>query len=121
MLLVQGLVFAVIYYALFRIVIRAFNLKTPGREDDVEAQVVNTTSHQERAKQFIDALGGKENLLNIDACITRLRLTLADVSKVNETQLKALGSKGNIKLGENAFQVILGTEAEFVADAMKKL
>ncbi|MEG9532737.1 N-acetylglucosamine-specific PTS transporter subunit IIBC [Mannheimia indoligenes] len=121
MLLVQGLVFAVIYYALFRIVIRAFNLKTPGREDDVEAQAVNTTSHQERAKQFIDALGGKENLLNIDACITRLRLTLADVSKVNEAQLKALGSKGNIKLGENAFQVILGTEAEFVADAMKKL
>ncbi|MEG9489644.1 N-acetylglucosamine-specific PTS transporter subunit IIBC [Mannheimia indoligenes] len=121
MLLVQGLVFAVIYYALFRIVIRAFNLKTPGREDDVEAQVVNTTSHQERAKQFIDALGGKENLLNIDACITRLRLTLADMSKVNDAQLKALGSKGNIKLGENAFQVILGTEAEFVADAMKKL
>ncbi|MEG9475543.1 N-acetylglucosamine-specific PTS transporter subunit IIBC [Mannheimia indoligenes] len=121
MLLVQGLVFAVIYYALFRIVIRAFNLKTPGREDDAETQAVNTTSHQERAKQFIDALGGKENLLNIDACITRLRLTLADVSKVNEAQLKALGSKGNIKLGENAFQVILGTEAEFVADAMKKL
>ncbi|MEG9530145.1 N-acetylglucosamine-specific PTS transporter subunit IIBC [Mannheimia indoligenes] len=121
MLLVQGLVFAVIYYALFRIVIRAFNLKTPGREDDTETQAVNTTSHQERAKQFIDALGGKENLLNIDACITRLRLTLADVSKVNEAQLKALGSKGNIKLGENAFQVILGTEAEFVADAMKKL
>ncbi|WHP46600.1 N-acetylglucosamine-specific PTS transporter subunit IIBC [Mannheimia bovis] len=121
MLLVQGLVFAVIYYTLFRIVIRAFNLKTPGREDDVEAQAVNTTSHQERAKQFIDALGGKENLLNIDACITRLRLTLADMSKVNDAQLKALGSKGNIKLGENAFQVILGTEAEFVADAMKKL
>ncbi|AHG73300.1 N-acetylglucosamine-specific PTS system, EIICBA component [Mannheimia sp. USDA-ARS-USMARC-1261] len=121
MLLVQGLVFAVIYYALFRIVIRAFNLKTPGREDDTETQAVNTTSHQERAKQFIDALGGKENLLNIDACITRLRLTLADMSKVNDAQLKVLGSKGNIKLGENAFQVILGTEAEFVADAMKKL
>ncbi|MEG9487401.1 N-acetylglucosamine-specific PTS transporter subunit IIBC [Mannheimia indoligenes] len=121
MLLVQGLVFAVIYYVLFRAVIKVFNLKTPGREDDVEAQAVNTTSHQERAKQFIDALGGKENLLNIDACITRLRLTLADMSKVNDAQLKALGSKGNIKLGENAFQVILGTEAEFVADAMKKL
>ncbi|QLB16391.1 PTS glucose transporter subunit IIBC [Mannheimia varigena] len=121
MLLVQGLVFAVIYYVLFRMVIKVFNLKTPGREDDVEAQAVNTTSHQERAKQFMDALGGKENLLNIDACITRLRLTLADVSKVNDAQLKALGSKGNIKLGGNAFQVILGTEAEFVADAMKKL
>ncbi|MDY2946751.1 MAG: N-acetylglucosamine-specific PTS transporter subunit IIBC [Mannheimia varigena] len=121
MLLVQGLVFAVIYYVLFRMVIKVFNLKTPGREDDAEAQAVNTTSHQERAKQFMDALGGKENLLNIDACITRLRLTLADVSRVNDAQLKALGSKGNIKLGENAFQVILGTEAEFVADAMKKL
>ncbi|MDD0822947.1 N-acetylglucosamine-specific PTS transporter subunit IIBC [Mannheimia sp. AT1] len=121
MLLVQGLVFAVIYYVLFRIVIRAFNLKTPGREEEADTQTLNTTSHSERAAHFIAALGGKENIVNIDACITRLRLTLLDVSKANDVELKSLGSKGNIKLGENGFQVILGTEAEFVADAMKKL
>lgn len=121
MLLVQGLVFAVIYYVLFRTVIRLFNLKTPGREEETENVVINTDSHSERAKQFIVALGGKENITTIDACITRLRLTLADTTKVDESQLTALGSKGNIKLGENGFQVILGTEAEFVADAMKKV
>lgn len=120
MLLVQGAIFAVIYYVLFRIVIRTFNLKTLGREED-DNTTLNTGSHNERAKEFIIALGGKDNISSIDACITRLRLTLVDVSKADDNQLKALGSKGNIKLGENGFQVILGTEAEFVADAMKKL
>lgn len=121
MLIVQGLVFAVIYYALFRIVIRVFNLKTPGREDEVDAQTINATSRSEQASKFIEALGGKGNITSIDACITRLRLTLNDTNKVNEAKLKVLGSKGNIKLGNNGYQVILGPEAEFVADAMKKL
>lgn len=120
MLLIQGAVFALIYYILFRVAIRAFNLKTLGREDEAEQVVLNATSHQERAEQFILALGGKDNIVSIDACITRLRLTLDNVSKADEAQLTALGSKGNIKLGENGFQVILGTEAEFIADAMKK-
>ncbi|HDL5229250.1 TPA: PTS transporter subunit EIIC, partial [Mannheimia haemolytica] len=121
MLLAQGIVFAVIYYVLFRVVIQAFNLKTPGREEDSEVQTVNTVSRSEQAAKFVEALGGKENITSIDACITRLRLTLNDTAKADETKLKALGSKGNIKLGENGYQVILGPEAEFVADAMKKL
>lgn len=65
-------------------------------------------------------MGGKDNFQTIDACITRLRLTLVDRSKVNEEQLKALGSKGNVKLGDNGLQVILGPEAELVADAIKQ-
>lgn len=121
MLLVQGLVFAVIYYVLFSVVIRAFNLKTPGRDDEADTQAVDSTSRSEQAAKFVEALGGKENITSIDACITRLRLTLNDTSKADEAKLKALGSKGNVKLGENGFQVILGPEAEFVADAMKKL
>lgn len=121
MLLVQGLVFAVIYYVLFSVVIRAFNLKTPGRDDEADTQTVDSTSRSEQAAKFVEALGGKENITSIDACITRLRLTLNDTSKADEAKLKALGSKGNVKLGENGFQVILGPEAEFVADAMKKL
>src|SRR5699024_9786255 len=131
MLIVQGLVFAVIYYLLFRFVIKAFNLKTPGREDDnadsAGITAKNSTSQDseqakvERAQAFITALGGKGNIKEIDACITRLRLILVDRNKINEAQLKALGSKGNIKLGDNALQVILGPEAELVADQMKKL
>lgn len=121
MLLIQGIIFAAIYYVIFRAVIRIFNLKTPGREDEAETTVINSSSHSERAAQFITALGGKDNLVTIDACITRLRLSLADMSKIDEAKLNALGSKGNIKLGDNGLQVVLGPEAEFVADAMKKV
>ncbi|MDX3892190.1 PTS transporter subunit EIIC [Pasteurella multocida] len=121
MLLVQGLVFGVIYYVIFRAAIKAFNLKTPGREEEeVEINVKKDASREERAANFIVALGGKDNFQAIDACITRLRLTLVDRSKVNEEQLKALGSKGNVKLGDNGLQVILGPEAELVADAIKQ-
>lgn len=130
MLIVQGVVFAGIYYVLFRAVIKAFDLKTPGRDDEKDDSVstkssaapeVSAEAKRERAKNFIAALGGKENIQEIDACITRLRLILVDRNKINEAQLKALGSKGNIKLGDNALQVILGPEAELVADEMKKL
>ena len=125
MLILQGLVFAVIYYAVFRLVINTLNLKTPGREDDSEESTATNgqtySSREERALGFIEALGGRNNLTSIDACITRLRLTLADSSKVDEERLRVLGSKGNVKLGNNAFQVILGPEAELIADAMKQV
>ena len=121
MLIVQGLVFALIYYSLFRFMIKTFNLKTLGREDDKQetSSVQADGSREERAAKFVAALGGKANLANIDACITRLRLTLNDTSKIDEAQLKQLGSKGLVRLGENGVQVILGAEAELVADAMK--
>ncbi|TCP96915.1 PTS system N-acetylglucosamine-specific IIB component (Glc family) /PTS system N-acetylglucosamine-specific IIC component (Glc family) [Cricetibacter osteomyelitidis] len=123
MLIVQGLVFAVIYYVVFRVAIKAFDLKTPGREEAesaVDSEEISSTV-AERAEYFMAALGGKDNLANIDACITRLRLTLVDRSKINEAQLKSLGSKGNVKLGDNGLQVILGPEAEIISDAMKQI
>jgi PTS system, N-acetylglucosamine-specific IIBC component len=123
MLLVQGLVFFTIYYIVFRFAIQAFNLKTIGRteeaEEPKEEQSEHNHSREERAVKFIDALGGADNLKTVDACITRLRLTLADRSKIDEAQLKSLGSKGNVKLGNDGLQVILGPEAEFVAEAIK--
>ena len=123
MLLVQGLVFFTIYYAVFRFAIQAFNLKTIGRTENTEesatAQPATNQSREERAVKFIDALGGADNFKTIDACITRLRLTLVDRNKINEEQLKSLGSKGNVKLGNDGLQVILGTEAELVAEAIK--
>lgn len=123
MLIAQGLVFFVIYYVVFRFAINAFNLKTIGREEQEEKVTENSSvssSREERAVKFIDALGGKENFKNIDACITRLRLTLVDNNNVNEESLKTLGSKGTIKIGHDGFQVVLGPEAELVADEMKK-
>ena len=122
MLLVQGLVFFGLYYAIFRAVIVKFNLKTPGREDDEAVPVqAQTTDRTELAKQYLEVLGGQENLVSIDACITRLRLTLKDRSVVDERKLKALGAAGVVKLGEQNLQVILGPLAEIIAGEMKAL
>mgnify|MGYP002608194798 CR=1 FL=1 len=124
MLIVQGLVFFVIYYAVFRFAINAFNLKTLGRTEEAEettaAQPAASQSREERAVKFIDALGGADNFKNIDACITRLRLSLVDQHKINEEQLKSLGAKGIVKIGNDGLQVVLGPEAELVAEAMKQ-
>ncbi|WP_257981442.1 PTS transporter subunit EIIC, partial [Aeromonas salmonicida] len=122
MLLAQGLVFFGLYYVIFRAVIVKFNLKTPGREDDeaIPAQA-QTTDRTELARQYLEVLGGQDNLVTIDACITRLRLTLKDRSIVDERKLKALGAAGVVKLGEQNLQVILGPLAEIIAGEMKAL
>jgi PTS system N-acetylglucosamine-specific IIC component len=127
MLLLQGIAFFFIYYFVFRMVISRFNLKTPGREEDdtVDSssaiQGVVATNRSELAKQYLKALGGHDNLLSIDACITRLRLTLRDRSVVSERVLRALGASGVVKLGENNLQVVLGPLAEIIAGEMKKI
>ena len=79
------------------------------------------TNRSELAKQYLKALGGHDNLLSIDACITRLRLTLKDRSVANERVLRALGASGVVKLGENNLQVVLGPQAEIIAGEMKKI
>lgn len=124
MLIVQGIVFFVLYYVLFRVVIAKFNLKTPGREDDDEStQKVAQTNPEtaELAAQYLALLGGHDNLTDIDACITRLRLKVKDMSIIDEKELKNLGAMGVVKLGTNNLQVILGPLAEIVAGQMKKL
>lgn len=120
MLIVQGLVFAVIYYSVFRFAILKFDLKTPGREeaDPTETVVVNTS---EKAAQYLKALGGHGNLTSIDSCITRLRLSIKDLSKTDEATLKAIGAMGVVRMGEHNLQVIVGTEAEEIAHAMKQI
>lgn len=123
MLIAQGLAFFAIYYVVFRTVIVKFGLKTPGREDDEENanQVSGAKESSELAKQYLKALGGHANLSNIDACITRLRLSVNDMSVIDEKQLKALGAMGVVKLGTNNLQVILGPLAEIVAGEMKSI
>lgn len=123
MLVVQGLVFFGVYYAVFRTVIVKFGLKTPGREDEDEgaATTAGSENSSELAKQYLKALGGHANLSTIDACITRLRLTLKDTSVINEKQLKDLGAMGVVKLGSNNVQIILGPLAEIIAGEMKNI
>ncbi|MCR5661970.1 MAG: glucose-specific PTS transporter subunit IIBC [bacterium] len=110
MVLILGPIYAAIYYASFRFVITKFNLKTPGREDQsAEAAELGTTS--ELPKQVVEALGGRDNIKSLDACITRLRVVLHDNSKANPERLKALGAAGVVQVGEG-LQAIFGTLSE---------
>jgi len=122
-----GIVYAVIYFVIFYTLIKALNLKTPGREDDEEVDTSNETvvatgdKYVDMASYFIEDLGGKENLTVIDNCATRLRLQVADAGNINEAALKRHGARGIMKLSKTNVQVIVGTEVEFVADAMNQL
>ncbi len=120
MLVAQGLCFAAIYYFIFRFAILKFDLKTPGREE-VEIEEIAKLDANEKAAQYLKALGGHANLTSIDSCITRLRLTLKDTSIADEAMLKAIGAMGVVKMGESNLQVIIGTEAEEIAHAMKQI
>lgn len=116
-----GLVFALLYYVVFRFVITKFNLKTPGREDDDELTENTTISGDmnELAKAYIEALGGRENIVSVDNCVTRLRLGVKDNSIIVDKKLTALGARGVIRPGKGNIQVIVGTNVQFVADAVK--
>jgi N-acetylglucosamine PTS system EIICBA or EIICB component len=118
LILLVGLVFAVIYFIVFYFAIVKFNIKTPGREDE-EAETDEVTT-EIGDSLYLQGLGGKENLLNIDNCTTRLRLQVKDVSKVNESMLKKAGARGVIKLDDKNVQVVVGTNVEFVAEDLKK-
>ena len=127
MLLVMGVVFFFVYFLLFSAVIRMFNLKTPGREDkaaDVVTEEANSNTEEgltQLATSYIAAVGGMDNLKAIDACITRLRLTVGDSAKVNDAACKRLGASGVVKLNKQTIQVIVGAKAESIGDEMKKV
>ena len=95
-LLAIGLGFGALYFFTFSFAIRAFNLKSPGREDDDNGlhAPAGDAAKGDLARQYLKALGGHDNLTSIDACITRLRLTLKDRSVADEAVLKKLGAKG---------------------------
>ncbi|MEQ4542612.1 MAG: N-acetylglucosamine-specific PTS transporter subunit IIBC, partial [Pantoea agglomerans] len=133
MLIPQGLVFFVIYYMVFRFTIKKFNLMTPGRElavdgDETDGYDVNVdktdsgeSATESLARRYIGAIGGSANLTSIDACITRLRLNVNDSAQVNEAVAKRLGASGVIRLNKQSVQIIVGTQAESIASAMKKV
>ncbi|HHR6142841.1 TPA: N-acetylglucosamine-specific PTS transporter subunit IIBC [Providencia alcalifaciens] len=133
MLIVQGLVFFCIYYVIFRFMIRKFNLLTPGREESAGDETVDgydeniSDAHsdeseiQKEARQYITAVGGSDNIVNIDACITRLRLGVKDSAVVNDSLAKRIGASGVIRLNKQNVQVIVGTRAELIAKAMTEV
>jgi PTS system N-acetylglucosamine-specific IIC component len=125
-----GLVYMVVYYGLFRFFIRKFNMATPGREPAAEEEQIESFAAGgfvspvagaavPRAQRYIAALGGASNLSVVDACTTRLRLSVVDANKVSESELKTIGARGVLKRGSTNVQVIIGPEADIIADEIR--
>jgi PTS system N-acetylglucosamine-specific IIC component len=119
LLLPVGAAYFVLYYGVFRFTIQWFDLKTPGREAPEAAGAKPQISSGRREADFVAALGGAANLISIDACATRLRLIVADQSKVNEAALKVLGARGLIRPSDKALQIVLGPIADQVASDIR--
>ena len=120
LVLVLGPLYAGIYYGVFRVLILKLDLKTPGRERE---EVSRTDARAEvalgMARELVLAFGGRSNIKNLDACITRLRVGLNDVRKASQDKLKALGAAGVIVVG-NGMQAIFGTRSEGLKTDMEE-
>lgn len=137
MLLVQGLVFFVIYYFVFRFAIKVLKLNTPGRGDNLLADptsdeastgdaadsegatTATTNKYTNTASQILDGLGGKENISSLTNCATRLRMELHDNTIIDEAKIKGAGAVGVTKSGKHNAQVIIGTQVQQVADEIE--
>lgn len=126
MIIPLGLAAIVVFYVVFYFAITKFDLKTPGREDeDAEAAEANITLANNDftaiASGVLSAIGGKENVANVDYCATRLRFEVKDSTAVNEKAVKAAGAAGVIRPSKNACQVVIGPKVQFVYDELKKM
>lgn len=119
LLLPVGAVYALLYYTLFRVVIRKLDLKTPGREADAPVAPAVQSQSLPRGEAFVTALGGAANLVSVDACTTRLRLMVADQGAIDDAALTALGARGVLRPSAKATQVVLGPIADAVAMEMR--
>ncbi|AMG11141.2 PTS glucose transporter subunit IIBC [Vibrio vulnificus] len=110
MFFIIGPVWAALYYGLFRFLIVKLDLKTPGRE--TELVEVNIAGAPEAiAVDIVAALGGKANIKSVDACITRLRVSVKDIANVDANKLKALGARDVLIIGDS-LQAIFGTQSD---------
>lgn len=111
-----GIVWFFLYYFVFTFYIKKFNVATPGRGDDIDTELPATqkvdtkASLKEEAKQIIVALGGEDNIEDVDACITRLRVSVKDMAKVDKDALKAIGATDVLEMG-GGLQAIYGAKA----------
>ncbi|MBV7434677.1 PTS glucose transporter subunit IIBC [Cardiobacteriaceae bacterium TAE3-ERU3] len=114
LLIILGLIYAALYYVIFTVLIKKLDLKTPGRDADLTVDTQDNASgagNNSIAQALVEAYGGKENIDNLDACITRLRITVKDVNAVDQGKLKALGAAGVYVAGKGV-QAIFGTRSD---------
>ena len=124
MIIPLGIAAAIVFYVVFRFAITAWNLKTPGREDDEEEETKIELANDDfttMAAIILEGLGGKENITSVDNCITRLRLEIKDYTAVDEKKIKSAGISGVIRPSKTSVQIIIGPKVQFVADEFKKL
>ena len=137
-----GIVYFIVYYFVFYFMITKFNLKTPGRDENegetklytkadfqnskggaTEAAAPKTSGKgeiAEKAPLVLAALGGEENIVSVDACITRLRVEVKDKANVNKDELKNLGAAGVVEVG-NGIQAIFGAKADGYKNAINEI
>ena len=120
-LFLVGLAFGVVYYFTFVFFIKKLNIPTPGRIEEESAALLNlsNTELREKATEVLAALGGKENIKVVDACITRIRITVNNGEQVDEARLKQLGATAVLKMPGNNFQIVVGTVADPLVTHMK--
>ena len=127
MIIPLGIGAAIVFFVVFYALIKAFNFKTPGREDDDENTdaekkvVLANNNYTQVAAGVLAAVGGKGNVKNVEYCATRLRFEIKDYTAVDEKAVKAAGAAGVIRPSKNACQVIIGTKVQFVYDELKKM
>jgi PTS system maltose and glucose-specific IIC component len=120
-----GIPWFFLYYFSFKFCILKFNLKTPGREDETDEISILTqnntpaSANQNRVDCIINGLGGKTNIIELDCCATRLRITVKDGNLVRESLLKKSGARGVLKSG-NAVQVIYGPQVTVIKNELEE-
>lgn len=128
MLIVQGIVFGVIYYFVFKFVILKFDLKTPGRDEKVESteakveqEVLEGNPLSEKAGLIYQGLGNTTNIKSLQHCATRIRVEINDMSKVDLDLIKTAGVIGVQAIGDSNIQIIVGPQVQFLTEELNKL
>ncbi|WP_125702588.1 PTS transporter subunit EIIC [Lacticaseibacillus daqingensis] len=119
-LVLIGLGMAAVTYFVFRWAIVKFNIKTPGREEsqNLDSTLLKEKRYPEIAKLVVEGLGGKDNIVNVDNCITRLRIDLSDVRKVDKSILEMSGTSGFFFPADKHIHIVFGPQVEFVRNAV---
>jgi PTS system glucose-specific IIC component len=120
LVLLIGPIYFVLYYLVFTALIKAFRLKTPGREEaEAEPGEAVEDAANRFSQQLVLAFGGRSNITDLDACITRLRVGVHDINKADQNKLKALGAAGVLLVGNN-MQAIFGTRSDNLKTDMEE-
>lgn len=123
---VVAAIWFVVYYVIFRFAITRFNLKTPGRDSEVASSIEKAVASAPGKSGYnvpaiLEALGGADNIVSLDNCIIRLRLSVKDMSLVNVQALKDNRAIGVVQLNQHNLQVVIGPQVQSVKDEMAGL